>query len=143
MKALGGKPVTFRTLDLGADKMPGGLSGTPLARIEPNPALGLRGVRYCLRHRDIFLKQLKAILRTAVLGPVEILLPMITEISEIRETRACIEEAADALRREGKDFRSDVPLGAMIETPGAVWSADQCSSPCAGGLPRQRPFPAR
>ena len=129
VRALGGKPITFRTLDLGADKMLR-LSDTPMARGEPNPALGLRGVRYCLRHRDLFILQLKAILRAAALGPVRILLPMITELSEVREARACIEEAAEALRREGREFSENVPLGAMIETPGAVWSADRLARAC-------------
>ncbi len=128
LRALDGRDITFRTLDLGADKMPH--SAAAITEREPNPALGLRGLRYCLCHREIFITQLKALLRAAIHGPMRILLPMISSLDELREAKACLEEARSTLTAEGVEFRGDVPLGAMIETPSAAWSADKLAREC-------------
>lgn len=128
LRALDGRTVTFRTLDLGADKMPH--AAMAIADREPNPALGLRGLRYCLRHKDIFITQLKALLRAARHGPMRILFPMISSLDEMRAAKECLAEARALLEEEGVDFREDVPLGAMIETPSAAWSADKLAREC-------------
>ena len=86
-----GKPVTIRTFDLGADKQKEGLDG--LARVAPNPALGLRAVRFCLAEPRLFLTQLRAILRASHYGRVKILVPMLASVSEIDQTLALIAQA--------------------------------------------------
>ncbi|MFH1145252.1 MAG: phosphoenolpyruvate--protein phosphotransferase, partial [Candidatus Eisenbacteria bacterium] len=112
--------VTIRTLDLGGDKVPG-LIG--IAR-EENPFLGLRGIRFCLEHPELFLSQVRALLRAAVGGNLRLLLPMVSGIGELRETRAIIARAADQLRDEGYPIPARVPVGVMIEVPSAVWMSD-------------------
>ncbi|MGQ0799502.1 MAG: phosphoenolpyruvate--protein phosphotransferase [Pseudomarimonas sp.] len=118
---MGGRPVTIRTLDLGADKADN--SGLTLAR-EPNPALGLRGVRLCLAHQDVFCAQLRAILRASGYGPVRILVPMITAVSEIIAVRGLIDVCALAVRAAGHPMAEHVELGAMIEVPAAALAID-------------------
>ncbi len=114
--AMGGKPVTLRTLDLGADKAPAQLDLAP----EANPALGLRGVRFSLRRRALFVSQLRAMLRASQYGPVRILLPMIGSIEEVREARGLLDSCRLLLEAEGKGVGDDVALGGMIEVPGAA-----------------------
>ncbi len=118
---MGGRPVTIRTLDLGADKADS--SGLTLAR-EPNPALGLRGVRLCLAHQDVFCAQLRAILRASGYGPVRILVPMITAASEIIAVRALVDRCAADVRKAGHPVAERVELGAMIEVPAAALAID-------------------
>jgi len=113
-----GKPVTIRTFDLGADKEAAGLEG--LARVAPNPALGLRAVRFCLAEPRLFLTQLRAILRASHYGKVKILIPMLVSIGEIDQTLAMIAQAKETLREQGVPFDSGVPIGGMIEIPAAV-----------------------
>jgi len=113
-----GKPVTIRTFDLGADKQASGLEG--LARVAPNPALGLRAVRFCLAEPRLFLTQLRAILRASHYGKVKILVPMLVSVSEIDQTLAMIAQAKESLREEGIPFDSGVAIGGMIEIPAAV-----------------------
>ena len=113
-----GKPVTIRTFDLGADKQKEGLDG--LARVAPNPALGLRAVRFCLAEPRLFLTQLRAILRASHYGRVKILVPMLASVSEIDQTLALIAQAKEALREQGLPFDSGVEVGGMIEIPAAV-----------------------
>ncbi|MBK8283491.1 MAG: phosphoenolpyruvate--protein phosphotransferase [Ahniella sp.] len=115
--AMAGKPVTFRTLDLGADKAFGG--PLEVAR-EENPALGLRGIRLSLQRRHLFTEQVRAILRTSGFGPIRILLPMVSAIEEVREARALIEEAMAQLRHQRVPLADQVPLGVMIEVPAAA-----------------------
>ncbi|MHC9084988.1 phosphoenolpyruvate--protein phosphotransferase [Luteimonas sp. RIT-PG2_3] len=112
-----GRVVTIRTLDIGADKAD--RSGLAL-RGEPNPALGLRGVRLSLAHPDLFETQLRAILRASGYGPVRILVPMISSREEIVSVLALARRVAADLRREGKPIADDVPVGAMIEVPAAA-----------------------
>ncbi len=113
-----GKPVTIRTFDLGADKQKEGLDG--LARVAPNPALGLRAVRFCLAEPRLFLTQLRAILRASHYGHVRILVPMLASVSEIDQTLALIAQAKETLREQGLPFDSGVEVGGMIEIPAAV-----------------------
>lgn len=117
-KALAGKPVTIRTLDIGADKTARALNGAE--RQVPNPALGLRAIRYCLAEPQIFLAQLRAILRAAHFGQVRILVPMLAHHSEIVQTLAMVEQAKQQLRERRCKFAESVAIGGMIEIPAAA-----------------------
>ena len=112
--------VIFRTLDLGADKM----SEQHRALREANPNLGLRAIRYCLRHQDVFRTQLRAILRAGACGNVAVMLPMITGLQEVETSRRIINEAATELRAEKVAHDPHIPVGVMIEVPSAVMIAD-------------------
>jgi phosphotransferase system enzyme I (PtsI) len=114
------KPVTIRTLDISGDKTVSYTSNSA----EKNPALGLRGIRYCLQRQDIFKTQLRAILRAAVFGNVRIMFPMISSYDEVLHAKRILREAADSLDKEGLDFNKNVEIGIMIETPSAVIMAD-------------------
>jgi phosphoenolpyruvate-protein phosphotransferase (PTS system enzyme I) len=113
-----GMPVTIRTFDLGADKQQADLEG--LARVAPNPALGLRAIRFCLAEPRLFLTQLRAILRATHYGNVRILLPMLASVSEIDQALAMIDRARESLREQNVPFRHDVAVGGMIEIPAAA-----------------------
>ena len=115
-----GSPVTIRTFDLGADKNKEGLDG--LTRVAPNPALGLRAVRFSLAEPRIFLTQLRAILRATQYGKVKILIPMLSSVGEIDQTLAMITQAKQSLRDQGVSFDPAVEIGGMIEIPAAVLS---------------------
>ena len=112
------RPVVIRTFDLGADKQKEGLDG--LARVAPNPALGLRAVRFCLAEPKLFLTQLRAILRASRFGKVSILVPMLASVSEIDQTLAMIAQAKETLREQGVAFDPDIEVGGMLEIPAAV-----------------------
>ncbi len=113
------QPVVIRTLDVGGDKPVPGI----VFPDEDNPFLGWRGVRMCIDRPDVFMPQLRALLRAAVLGNVQMMLPMVDDLDEIRRVKALIAACADALTREGIAF--GVPkLGIMIETPAAALTAD-------------------
>ena len=114
------KPVTIRTLDINGDKA---LAPTSDYN-EPNPALGLRGIRYCLKKTGVFKTQLKAILRAAVFGNVRVMFPMITTYEETCEAIRMLDEAADCLDKDGAVFNRDIKVGIMIEVPSAVIMAD-------------------
>jgi len=114
---MAGRVVTIRTLDLGADKADH--SGLTL-RSEPNPALGLRGVRLSLAHEPLFLTQLRAILRAAAYGPVRVLVPMVCCREEVQAVVALLEAARLSLRADGLQQGERVELGAMIEVPAAA-----------------------
>ena len=114
---MSGRPVTIRTLDLGADKA----DRTGLAvSDEDNPALGLRGVRLSLAHTGVFDTQLRAILRASAYGPVRILVPMVSSREEILEVRRRLRRAALQLRKQGLEIAEQVDVGAMIEVPAAA-----------------------
>jgi len=117
-EGMDGKPVVIRTFDLGADKTKEGLDG--LARVAPNPALGLRAVRFCLAEPRLFQTQLRAILRASHYGKVRILIPMLASASEIDQSLAAIALARETLREQGIPFDPNVPVGGMIEIPAAV-----------------------
>ena len=114
-------PVTFRTLDINGDKV---LRYHIDDYHEDNPALGLRAIRYCLKHPDIFKIQLRAILRAAAYGNVRILIPMISNCLEIKETQRLLDEAAASLAADGLLYKRDIEVGIMIEVPAAVIMAD-------------------
>ena len=117
-----GRPVTFRTLDLGADKLVSYRDGKPP---EPNPALGLRSLRLSLRDLAMFRTQLRAILRAGALGDVRIMFPLVSTLGELRQARAVLAEVAAGLIAEGVAVRPDVPIGVMVEVPAAAIMADQ------------------
>jgi phosphotransferase system enzyme I (PtsI) len=113
--AMKGRPVVIRTLDIGADK--------PLDQTEHtalNPALGLRAIRYCLAEPQLFLTQLRAILRASAYGKVRVLIPMLAHAFEIDQSLAMIEQAKAQLREAGQKFDEKVEVGAMIEIPAAA-----------------------
>ncbi len=112
--------VTIRTLDINGDKNISHSYGDH----EDNPVLGLRAIRYCLQKPDVFLVQLRAILRAAAYGKVRILIPMISGIHEITATKRLIDAAAKSLKKDGLKFTRDIELGIMIEVPSAVVMAD-------------------
>jgi len=114
---MGGMPVTIRTLDLGADKADG--TGIALGR-EPNPALGVRGVRLSMAHPQLFATQLRAILRAANFGRVRILVPMVTTCEEVVATRKLVDDCARQLRSSGHEITDHYEFGAMIEVPAAA-----------------------
>jgi len=114
-RAMEGKPVTIRTLDIGADKA---LSGDAYAM--PNPALGLRAIRYCLSEPQMFLAQLRAILRASHYGRIRLLIPMLAHAHEIDQTLALIKEAKASLDAAGEPYDKAIPVGGMIEIPAAA-----------------------
>ncbi len=113
-------PVIIRTMDLGGEKY---MSQMNMEK-EPNPALGLRAVRFSLRDQNIFRVQLRAILKASVHKNVRVLIPMITEIEEIVETKSLLEDVKSELRSENIKFNENIPLGAMIEVPAAAAITD-------------------
>jgi phosphotransferase system enzyme I (PtsI) len=113
------KKLVIRTLDVGADKLMRMQSSA-----ESNPALGLRAIRYCLKHREVFRTQLRAILKASVLGNVSIMFPMISGLQELVEVKKFYREVQEEMHVEGICFREDMPMGIMIEVPSAVITAD-------------------
>lgn len=118
-KAMNGKEVIIRTLDIGGDKNIPYL----LTEKEDNPFLGFRGIRYCLDNKEIFKTQIRAVLQAAVYGNIKIMLPIITSVDEVCKAKELIKECENELCSENKDYRS-VPLGIMIETPAAALISD-------------------
>jgi phosphotransferase system enzyme I (PtsI) len=113
------KKLVIRTLDVGADKLMRSQAST-----EANPALGLRAIRYCLKHRAVFRTQLRAILKASVLGNVSIMFPMISGLQELVEVKKFYREVQAEMHAEGICFREDMPMGIMVEVPSAVITAD-------------------
>lgn len=120
------QPVTIRTFDLGGDKFPAAFD----APVEGNPFLGWRSIRVCLDQPELFRPQLRALLRAAVQGNVRVMLPLVTRLDEVTDTRALVAEEAIALRNEGVPAADGLRLGAMIETPAAVVLADRLAEVC-------------
>jgi len=116
LRAVDGKPVVIRTIDLGADKM----APTLATQHEHNPVLGLRSLRYCLLHLDLFKTHLRAILRASVVGDARIMFPMITTVMELRQAKATLADVMEDLDEEGIPYRRDLPIGMMVETPAAA-----------------------
>jgi phosphotransferase system enzyme I (PtsI) len=117
VRRMEGRPVTIRTLDLGGDKLLAGMEG------EDNPFLGWRAVRYCLDRPEVFLAQLRAILRAGADGPVAIMIPMITTIGEVDAVFGLVDSARESLRNEGLPHAESCPVGALVETPAAALMA--------------------
>jgi phosphotransferase system enzyme I (PtsI) len=121
VKKMNGRPVTVRTLDVGADKLGEAVGLKP----GPNPALGLRAIRFSLTRRKLLLTQLSAILRASAFGPVRILLPMVCMVEEIKQVRRALARVIATLKRKGVRISDPPPpLGIMIEIPGAALAAD-------------------
>ena len=121
VKTLKGLPVTIRTLDLGSDKECG---AEPAHEHSPvNPALGLRAIRLCLKHVDLFRPQLRAILRASAKGPVRMMIPMLSSAHELETVLALIDDVKQELQREHLAFDLHIPVGGMIEVPAAALSA--------------------
>ena len=119
VKAMKGKPVVIRTLDIGADKSPAWLQAS-----SENPALGLRAIRLCLAEPPLFITQLRAILRAGRHGPVRILIPMLASLSELDQALELVDYAKASLDREGKAYGKDCQIGGMIEVPAAALTAE-------------------
>ena len=126
LKSVGGRSITFRTLDLGGDKLP------PSVRIPSgtNPAMGLRSIRFSLRREDVFRTQLRALYRAAAVGPMQILFPLISGVAELRAAKRLCEEVREELSREGIPHATHVPLGVMVETPSAATIPDLLAMEC-------------
>jgi phosphotransferase system enzyme I (PtsI) len=115
--------IIIRTVDLGGDKlMDLGLPG--LGQVEPNPFLGLRGIRLCLKHQDLFREQLRAILRASAQGKVKVMFPMISGVEEFRQAKTLLAECMEDLRRRHVPFDEKIETGLMIEVPAAVLVVD-------------------
>jgi phosphotransferase system enzyme I (PtsI) len=126
LAALDGRLATFRTLDLGGDKLP------PSVRIPEghNPALGVRSIRFSFRRPDIFRTQLRALYRAAARGPMRIMFPLISGLSDLREALRIAHDVKGELSRERVLHDPAVPMGVMIETPSAAMTADHLARHC-------------
>ncbi|MFP5240662.1 MAG: phosphoenolpyruvate--protein phosphotransferase, partial [Acidobacteriota bacterium] len=112
--------VTLRTLDLGADKFM-----AHFGRLEEqNPAMGLRAVRFCLRNKELFRTQLRAILRASVVGNISMMFPMISGLKELRQSMTLLRQCQQELRSQGLPYDPDMPVGIMVELPSAVMTAE-------------------
>jgi len=119
-EAMKGFPVTIRTLDIGADKQ---LNPDEVVTAT-NPALGLRAVRYCLAEPHIFHTQFRALLRASRYGQVKILIPMLSNLAELRQARLLLERAKESLRKENIPFDEQIQMGGMVEVPAAAINAE-------------------
>lgn len=115
------KPVVVRTLDIGGDKE---LSYLPFVK-EMNPFLGVRGIRFCLEHPDVFRPQLRALLRASIYGNLKIMFPMVTTIEELRAAKKILAEEKDSLIKSGIDVAENIEIGMMIEVPATALMAKQ------------------
>ena len=122
-KALPNKTITIRTLDSGGDKVIEHMPNT-----NQNPALGLRAIRFCLAEPDVFITQIKALLRASYYGDIRILIPMLSSDNELRQVKLLIERAKDILTSERKKFNSKTLIGGMIEVPAAAIDAESFAS---------------
>jgi len=130
IKRLDGRPATIRTFDLGSDKLARFMQNAGLQEV--NPALGLRSIRLCLADlgRDLFKAQLRGLLRASACGPLKIMFPMISGVSELRATRAVVDEVKLELTQAGVGYDENVKLGIMIEMPSAALTAEFLASEC-------------
>jgi phosphotransferase system enzyme I (PtsI) len=120
LSAMPDKKIVIRTLDAGGDKELPYLAGKP----EANPALGLRAIRLCLAHKDVFKTQLRALLQASVMGNLYIMFPMIATLEELLSAKAILAEAKQELTAENIPFQANIPVGIMIEVPAAAVNAD-------------------
>ncbi len=121
VQAMGDKPVTIRTFDLGADKVP----QLPMPEDERNPCLGLRSIRLALRHLTMFRTQLRAILRASVLGNLQVMFPLISTLLELRQAKMVVADVMEDLDEHGIEFNRRLPVGMMVEVPAAVIMIDR------------------
>ncbi len=120
LEKMNGKRVIIRTLDIGADKQ----AKCFRHEQEENPALGIRGIRFCFAHPEIFRIQLRALLRASVYGKLAIMFPMISSLEDIRMSKAVMAQVKRELEQQGIPYCKDVEIGVMIETPGSVLISD-------------------
>ena len=115
-----GKPVIIRTLDIGGDKAIPYLG----LETEENPFLGFRAIRFCLKRRDIYEVQLRALLRASAFGDIKIMVPLVTGVDELRAVKVILEDIKRQLGKDGIAYNKDVKVGVMMETPAACMMAD-------------------
>ncbi|MEW6088266.1 MAG: phosphoenolpyruvate--protein phosphotransferase [bacterium] len=120
VKKVGSKPVIIRTLDIGGDKFVSYMDISP----EVNPFLGLRAIRLCLEHPEIFKVQLRAILRASAFGQIKIMFPMISGLSQLKEAKRILNEVKEGLDKDKIAYDKDMEIGVMVETPSAAVIAD-------------------
>jgi phosphoenolpyruvate-protein phosphotransferase (PTS system enzyme I) len=123
IRTMGDRAVVIRTLDLGADKIPGMMKD--VFSDATNPELGLRSIRVCLADLKLFRTQLRAILRAAVEGDVRIMFPLVASLTELRQARMLLRDVVEDLEDQGIPFRRDVPVGMMVEVPAAAIRAEE------------------
>ena len=123
-EAFPSQDVVIRTFDLGGDKFPASFKMTA----EANPFLGWRAIRVCLDHPEVFRPQVRAILRAAAHSRLKLMIPLVTRLEEVLETREIVAQEAESLKRAGIEAAATVPVGVMVETPAAVLMADQLAS---------------
>jgi phosphotransferase system enzyme I (PtsP) len=116
VEGMPGKPITFRTLDLGGDKV----LAYYHSALERNPFLGMRSIRFCLQNRDVFVQQIRAMLRAGLEADLQIMFPMISSLDEFREARQIVSECRDALERENLPHNARPRVGMMVEIPSVV-----------------------
>ncbi len=126
VKQLDGRPVVIRTLDIRADK----LIGTEPELKEKKPFLGLRSLRYCLKNPDVFRPQLRGILRTSAFGDVRVMFPLVSGVNELEEACKVMDEVKSEMDEAGEDYDPDMPVGVMIEMPGAAIGANALAGNC-------------
>ncbi len=119
-QAMDGREVIIRTLDVGGDKH------IPYLQIEKedNPFMGLRAIRYCLKDTELFKTQLKALLRAACFGNIKIMLPLVSSAEEVRKAKSLLLACMQELDERGAEYKKDIALGIMMETPASVLAAD-------------------
>jgi phosphotransferase system enzyme I (PtsI) len=112
--------VVIRTFDLGGKKLAREVIGVR----EDNPVLGLRGLRLCMKHRDMFRTQLRALLRASAFGNIKIMFPLVTGVQEIRQVKTLLREIKEELDGEGHEYNPNLKVGIMVEVPSAALIAD-------------------
>ena len=127
IRAVKGKPVVIRTMDLGADKLPHSGWHTN----EANPVLGLRSIRYCLQALPLFKTQLRAILRASVHGDVRVMFPLITNLQELRQAKMILRDVMEDMDECAVPYNPDLPIGIMIETPSSALTANMLANESA------------
>ena len=126
LRAAKGLPITFRTLDLGADKLPLSVKIAP----GPNPALGIRSTRFSLQRPDILKRQLRALYRASSVGPLRFMFPLVSGVRELKQLRAVCDDVRAELGAEKAPHDAAAALGIMIETPSAALTADHLARRC-------------
>lgn len=127
MESVEGKSVTFRTFDLGGDKL---ISAVGFKNKETNPFMGLRAIRYCLRFPDVFRAQLSAILRASAFGNLKIMYPMISGLAELLEANQILDDVKTSLDERCIDYDREIQIGSMIEIPSAAVMTDVIAEHC-------------
>ena len=127
LELLAGRPCTIRTLDLGADKYTQQRAHEP----ERNPFLGLRSIRYCLAHREMFKTQLRAILRASANGPLKVMFPLVSTVMELRQAKMILNDVCEELDEEGIRFDRGIQIGIMIEVPSAALLSRAFAQECS------------